>query len=94
MSTFNTYNFWGSLHTTIGNVLLISDNDIGSLNSEFMISYKIRPKIKLKAGASFLFNEYTVENPVNYINTLGTQVNADRYRTKLFMFGVGTSILL
>lgn len=78
---------------TLGNVLLISDNDLGSLNSEFMISYKFKPKIKLKAGASFLFNEYTLDNPVNYVNTLGTQVNADRYRTKMLMFGVGTSIL-
>lgn len=79
---------------TVGNVLLISDNDIGSLNSEFMISYKIKPKLKIKAGASFLFNEYTLDNPVNYLNTIGTQVNTDRYRTKMLMFGVGASFRL
>ena len=79
---------------TIGNVLLISDNDIGSLNSEFMISYKIKPTLKLRAGLVFLFNEYTLDNPVKYTNSLGTIIDAETYRTKMFMFGVGASIRL
>jgi len=79
---------------TIGNVLLISDNDIGSLNSEFMISYKIKPTLKLRAGLVFLFNEYTLDNPVKYTNSIGTIIDAETYRTKMFMFGVGASIRL
>jgi hypothetical protein len=71
------------------NALLISDNDLGSLNSAFMLSYKFMPQIKVLAGASFLFNEYTLESPVSYTNSIGTKVNAERYRTKQLMFGVG-----
>jgi hypothetical protein len=76
---------------TLGNALLISDNDLGSLNSEFMVSYKYTSKLKLKAGLSFLFNEYTLDNPVSYTNSLGTVVDTDRYRTKAFMFAIGAS---
>lgn len=76
---------------TIGNALLISDNDLGSLNSEFMISYLYTSKLKLKAGVSFLFNEYTLSNPVSYTNSLGNVIDTDRYRTKAFMFAVGAS---
>ncbi len=78
---------------TFGNVLLISDNDKGSLNSEFLVSYKIKPTIKLKAGASFLFNEYTLSNPVSYVNTKGITIDTDRYRTKSFMFGLGINYI-
>lgn len=75
------------------NALLISDNDLGSLNSAFMLSYRIKPKLKLMAGAAFLFNEYTLDSPVTYTNTIGTTVNADRYRTKQLMFGFGINYL-
>lgn len=78
---------------TFGNVLLISDNDLGSLNSEFLVSYKIKPKLKIKTGASFLFNEYTLSSPVKYINTAGTTIDTDRYRTKAFMFGLGINYI-
>lgn len=74
---------------TTFNALLISDNDLGSLNSAFMLSYKFKPHIKILAGASFLFNEYTLESPVTYTNSIGTKVNAESYRTKQLMFGVG-----
>jgi hypothetical protein len=74
---------------TTFNALLISDNDLGSLNSAFMLSYKFKPQIKVSAGASFLFNVYTLESPVTYTNSIGTKVNAERYRTKQLMFGVG-----
>jgi len=75
------------------NALLISDNDIGSLNSELMISYLFKPNIKLKAGASFLFNEYTVDNPVLYTNSMGTVVGTDRYRLKSLCFGIGANYI-
>ena len=75
------------------NTLLISDNDIGSLNSELMFSYLYKKNIKLKAGLSFLFNEYTVENPVLYTNKTGTVLGTDRYRNKSLTFGIGANYI-
>ncbi len=75
------------------NALLISDNDIGSLNSELMISHSYKKNIRLKAGLSFLFNEYTVSNPVLYTNTLGTVVGTDRYRLKSLTLGIGANYI-
>jgi hypothetical protein len=79
---------------TLVNALLISDNDLGSLNSEMIVSYNYTSKLKLKAGLSFLFNEYTLSNSVKYTNTIGTNVDTDRYRTKALMFVVGASYAL
>ena len=39
---------------TTFNLLLTSDNDIGSLNSEFYVRYKFNSKISLRAGYAFL----------------------------------------
>ena len=75
------------------NLLLISDNDIGSLNSELVISYLYKNKIKFKVLASFLFNEYTVDNPVLYTNSIGTVVDAETYRTKALAFGIGANYI-
>ncbi|GBL36069.1 hypothetical protein EMGBS15_16640 [Filimonas sp.] len=72
---------------------MISDNDIGSLNSELMISYLFKPNIKLKAGLPSWFNEYTVENPVLYTNSVGTVVGTDRYRLKSLCFGIGANYI-
>lgn len=44
---------------TSGNVLLIGNNDIGSLNSEFYIRYWVSQKFAIRAGISYLFSEYT-----------------------------------
>jgi hypothetical protein len=41
------------------NALLTSDNDLGSLNSELLLRYKINPKFDFKVGATFVFTEYT-----------------------------------
>lgn len=90
--TWNTRN--SVAQPTLFNALLISDNDRGSLNSAFLIDYKIKSKIKLLAGASFLFNEYTIENPVTYINSGGTVIHTSRYRTKQLMFGLGITYTL
>jgi hypothetical protein len=56
------------------NVLLISDNDIGSLNSELYARYWITPKIALRAGATFIFVEYTTDKKLSLDN--------DRFRNK------------
>jgi len=64
------------------NLLLTSDNDIGSLNSEFFARYWITPKVAIKGGYTFLFNEYRTDRDLSFDN--GRIVN-DRYRYKSSM---------
>lgn len=65
------------------NLLLTSDNDIGSLNSEFFVRYWITPKFGIRAGYSFLFTEYRTENKLSFDNS---RIENDRYRLKTSMF--------
>ncbi len=69
------------------NVLLISDNDKGSLNSEFYAQYKFDNKWGAKAGFQFLFTEYTTSTQIQ--TTPDGQKN-DRFRNKAsgISFGV------
>lgn len=71
------------------NALLISDNDLGTLNSELYGQYKLNDKWALRAGAQFLFTEYTTETEIQTF----PEPN-DRFRLKSLMFMVGTSIKL
>ncbi|HYC83926.1 MAG TPA: hypothetical protein VEB86_01835, partial [Chryseosolibacter sp.] len=66
------------------NILLISDNDRGSLNSEFYARYTISPVLAIKAGAQFLFTEYTTEAPVQQ-----EPMANDRFRNKALLFALG-----
>ncbi|MFD2523387.1 hypothetical protein [Emticicia soli] len=73
-----------SLHETIQtakptqfNLLLISDSDIGSLNSELYFRYRISNKLGLRAGASFQFLEYTTDKTLTFEN--------DRFRHKTLL---------
>ncbi|MBC7426725.1 MAG: hypothetical protein H7321_09340 [Bacteroidia bacterium] len=59
------------------NLLLVSDNDIGALNSEFYFRYWFKPKWAIRAGASFAFTEYKTENKLRLDN--------DRWRNKSLM---------
>ena len=61
------------------NALLISDNDLGSLNSEFYGQYSINKKFAAKLGFQFLFNEYTTNTK---IQTTPTGDKNDRFRYK------------
>ncbi len=79
--------------TTI-NGMLISDNDHGSLNSEFLIFYKMNSNLRLKVGASFLFSEYTIDNPPTYTNSKGTIISNDRFRSKALMIAVGVNYII
>lgn len=63
------------------NLLLVSDNDIGSLNSELYARYWFKPKWGVKAGAAFLFTEYKTNNKLLLDN--------DRFRNKSLMLMVG-----
>lgn len=65
------------------NLLLVSDNDIGSLNSELYIRYWLNPKWAIRAGASFAFTEYTTENKLRLEN--------DRFRNKSLMGMIGVT---
>lgn len=63
-----------SAKPTLINVLLVSDNDIGSLNSELYARYWVKENIGIKAGISFQFIEYRTENILTLEN--------DRFRSK------------
>ena len=65
------------------NALLISDNDIGSLNSEIKIKYYFKPNWALNFGGTFIFAEYTTNNKLFKDN--------DRFRQKSFMPMIGIS---
>ncbi len=59
------------------NLLLISDSDLGSLNSEYFVRYRLRPNISLRAGVTFLFTEYTTTRKLTLEN--------DRFRSKNYL---------
>ncbi len=59
---------------TAFNLLLVSDNDLGSLNSELFARYWFKPNLGVRIGASFQFAEYTTDKKLRLDN--------DRFRTK------------
>lgn len=69
---------------TAFNVLLISDNDRGSLNSELYVRYYVSPAWALTATTNFIFTEYTTDSPVQQ----NPEPN-DRFRNKSLMIGFG-----
>jgi hypothetical protein len=77
-----------SAKPTSFNLLLISDSDIGSLNSEWYISYKATPTIAIKGGYQFLFTEYTTDTKIQQLPN-STERN-DRFRLKspMVLFGI------
>jgi hypothetical protein len=66
------------------NWLLVSDNDLGTLNSEFFIRYYIKDQWSIKAGYQFLFTEYTTDREVQTFPE-----NNDRFRNKSSAFLLG-----
>ncbi len=60
---------------TTANVLLTSDNDIGSLNSELYARYWFSPRWAIRGGLSFAFSEYTTSRKLALDN--------DRFRSKI-----------
>jgi hypothetical protein len=62
---------------TTANVLLTSDNDIGSLNSELYLRYWLSPKWAIRGGLTFAFSEYTTSRKLTFDN--------DRFRAKILM---------
>lgn len=74
---------------TVLNLLLVSDNDRGSLNSELYAKYTMTAKWSLKAAAQFLFTEYTTTTNIQRFPDLN-----DRFRNKSLMLGVGVSYVI
>lgn len=72
---------------TAFNVLLISDNDRGTLNSEFYGKYFLNDKWSLKLGAQFLFTEYTTATKVQQFPE-----GNDRFRNKSLLLCAGVSL--
>ena len=67
------------------NLLLVSDNDIGTLNSELYARYFFHKKWAVKGGATFLFTEYTTDIKPAFDN--------DRFRNKSLQFMLGITYL-
>jgi len=70
------------------NLLLTGDNDLGNLNSEFFLKYKLNKKWGIRAVYQFLFSEYKTST-IKQIAPGGT-VN-DRFRNKVNALGIGIS---
>lgn len=68
------------------NILLVSDNDRGSLNSEMYLRYFFNERIAIKLGAQFLFTEYTTTYNVQTYPS-----GNDRFRNKSLMVCLGVS---
>ncbi len=73
------------------NLFLISDNDKGSLNSEFFARYKWNDSWSIKLAFQFLFAEYTTDGKVQ--TTPGGDKN-DRFRKKMSGVAVGAAYSL
>lgn len=73
---------------TAFNILLVGNNDRGSLNSEFYLRYFITQKIAVKGAFQYLFTEYTTDNKVQ------TQPESnDRFRNKASLASIGITKL-
>jgi hypothetical protein len=70
------------------NVLLVSDNDRGSLNSELYAQYNFNKTWGAKLGFQFLFTEYTTDTKVQ-TTPIGQQ--NDRFRNKASQISVGVT---
>ncbi len=68
-----------SAKPTAFNLLLVSDNDLGSLNSEFFGLYNFNKKWSAKLAFQFLFTEYTTDSKVQ---TTPSGDKNDRFRNK------------
>ena len=74
---------------TAFNILLISDNDKGSLNSDLYFKYSVNEKWAIRAGAQFLFTEYTTKEKVQQF-----PMENDRFRNKSLLGAIGVSLKL
>lgn len=71
------------------NILLVSDNDRGSLNSELYVKYYLNDQWSLKLAGQFLFTEYTTKTKVQQFPE-----ENDRFRNKSLLLGIGVTCKL
>ena len=71
---------------TTFNLLLVGDNDIGSLNSTLNISYDVTKRLGIDLGVGLIFTEYTIMPGRGYDGN-------DRFRNKNMMGYLGVSYL-
>ncbi|MFT5953055.1 MAG: hypothetical protein ACI9AU_001783 [Bacteroidia bacterium] len=71
---------------TTFNLLLLGDNDIGSLNSTLNISYDVTKRLGIDLGVGLIFTEYTIMPGRGYDGN-------DRFRNKNMMGYLGVSYL-
>ena len=73
-----------SAKPTSFNILLVGNNDQGSLNSEFYVRYFFTEKLAIKLAYQYLFTEYTTDTKVQQL----PEAN-DRFRNKASLFSAG-----
>ena len=73
-----------SASPTSPNILLVGDNDKGSLNSHLFVRYKLSDHLGLKVAYQYLFNELTTTTKVQTVPSAN-----DRFRAKSGMVYVG-----
>jgi long-subunit fatty acid transport protein len=78
-----------SAKPTSGNILLVGNNDKGSLNSHFYARYTFNEKIGIAAGYEYLFTELKTSTKVQTIPEQN-----DRFRQKASEFYIGLSYKL
>jgi hypothetical protein len=66
---------------TSPNLLLVGDNDLGSLNSEIFARYHFNDRLAVNGGVSFVFAEFTTDRKLYLDN--------DRFRQKQLLGMVG-----
>lgn len=71
---FPAFNGVYDANPTSPNILLVGDNDRGSLNSTLAARYRLNENMQLKFGFTYLFTEYTTVQELSYAN--------DRFRRK------------
>jgi hypothetical protein len=72
---------------TAANVLLVGDNDLGSLVSNFYVQYKVLPNFSARIGSGYQFSEYTTQANSQVISA-GVYNNRFRNKAQGFTFGV------
>jgi long-subunit fatty acid transport protein len=75
-----------STKPTSFNLLLIGNNDRGTLNSEFYVRYFLKEKVAFKLAYQHLFTEYTTETKVQQL----PEPN-DRFRNKASLLSLGVT---
>lgn len=80
----NNQGLAASAKPTAFNILLVGNNDQGSLNSEFYLRYFVKEDLAIKLAYQYLFTEYTTDTEVQQL----PEVN-DRFRNKASLFSLG-----